>query len=439
MDGTEKARVWKTFLKCNPHACISVNDPKSSRTIQLFGRAPSRCRLLRQHVGDSTLRDALPCGTMSMSMPSDVSPPPPSLDNNASSRRRTRHHTTVEDPHLQVLGRDGRDLPLFAHHDEDPSVSRPPTITTKRHKAHWWDGMTKRWNQATTKDDDISEPEAPYASLVVNEDQKKPQTQVVSKDTAISSTEHLTTTHPASPASAKKSALSTCAVSLLAARSSEPSSPTSSSTTHYSNALPDEPVPTTREDEILSESSFFYRDMDEMILRAPSSCSIVLPPQERSAFRARYQQLNQEHVVDEHDLDLWETDNDWQRQQPPTNNTIIQDFSNSSLYYKQDGRVLMKLPKDKVRLVMDPELGEPGILSAVLDSTRNHEYSQISYVLTVPPDIYRKVVLELAHKHTTICSSCFQSEEKLSIRVAIGLLIVILMLLFINVIIYPGD
>ncbi len=103
--------------------------------------------------------------------------------------------------------------------------------------------------------------------------------------------------------------------------------------------------------------------------------------------------------------------------QPAARGSIIQDFSNSSLYYKQDGRVLMKLPKDKVRLVMDPELD----------------------ILTVPPDIYQKVVLELAHSHTTILSACFASEDKLSIQVAIGLLSVILVLLFINVIIYPGD
>jgi hypothetical protein len=98
----------------------------------------------------------------------------------------------------------------------------------------------------------------------------------------------------------------------------------------------------------------------------------------------------------------------------------------------------MKLPKDKVRLVMDPELGQAGILSSC--STKNaHDFSDISYILTVPPDIYQKVVLELAHSHTTILSACFASEDKLSIQVAIGLLSVILVLLFINVIIYPGD
>jgi hypothetical protein len=182
--------------------------------------------------------------------------------------------------------------------------------------------------------------------------------------------------------------------------------------------------------------------------RIPSSAvtRLYYHPKNARPIAPRYQQLNQEYVVED-DLDLFIEDD---TNGPPLvpRPSIIQDFSNSSLYYKQDGRVLMKLPKDKVRLVMDPELGEPGILSActtLVDSrdttttTNGEPQTDISYILTVPPDIYRKVVLELAHSHTTFCSSCFESEDRVSIQVAIGLLIAILLLLFINVIIYPGD
>ena len=63
--------------------------------------------------------------------------------------------------------------------------------------------------------------------------------------------------------------------------------------------------------------------------------SIVLPPIHRSAYHARYQQLNQEYVV-ENDLDLFIEEGHPIILQP--RGSIIQDFSNSSLYYKQDGR-----------------------------------------------------------------------------------------------------
>jgi hypothetical protein len=77
----------------------------------------------------------------------------------------------------------------------------------------------------------------------------------------------------------------------------------------------------------------------------------------------------------------------------------------------------MKLPKDKVRLKKEAQ-----------------DFGHISYVLTVSPDIYQKVVLELVHSHATLLSGYFESEDKLSIQVAIGLLSVILILIFINVI-----
>jgi len=361
---------------------------------------------------------------------------PSSSVDSTPPRRRPHHHTISDDPHLQVLGRDGRDLPFSSL--ECTNEERAHSLNSSSQKRHWWDEMAKRFTHTNEEE----ETEAPFVSLVESggEETKKGEPKRVSTDTANTPLQE-----PLTSSDMKKTAssLSTRAVSLLTTRSTTADSPNSSSSTHYSNALQEPSL--TREDEILHESSFFYRDLDEVLTRKPShSGSIVLPPSQRSAYRARYQQLNQEYIVED-DLDLWEED----ALRPPPQ-TIIQDFSNSSLYYKQDGRVLMKLPKDKVRLVMDPELGEPGILSACITSSNNKKkidattimdapHTEISYVLTVPPDIYRKVVLELAHAHTTTCSSCFESEDKVSIQVAIGLLCVILTLLFINVIIYPGD
>ena len=61
----------------------------------------------------------------------------------------------------------------------------------------------------------------------------------------------------------------------------------------------------------------------------------------------------------------------------PTNNVVMDATSltnphgvRSSLFYEQDGRMLMKLPRDQVRLVMDYDL-EPGILS--VEQWRNRE------------------------------------------------------------------
>jgi hypothetical protein len=350
-----------------------------------------------------------------------------------------------------VLGRDGRDLPFFnvqKEHDvhSKKDVTTDDDLHEKEHSQnHWWNGVAQRFiTTATnhTSPQNESSSSTPYSSLVAEEGTYNTKVPLANN----------TTKNHSKPALL----LSTRAASFLtAAQASSPES-SASTFTRYSNALQEEEEEITnhhhsREDDILQESSFFYRDLDDSIMTKPPPAllrgsSIVLAPSYRSAYHARYQQLNQEYII-ENDLALlqqqeeenYEHDSVATVLQPAAaRGSIIQDFSNSSLYYKQDGRVLMKLPKDKVRLVMDPELGQAGILSSCC--TKNaHEFSDISYILTVPPDIYQKVVLELAHSHTTILSACFASEDRLSIQVAIGLLSVILVLLFINVIIYPGD
>jgi hypothetical protein len=362
--------------------------------------------------------------------------PPSSLNDKDSPTA----HRQSNDFHLQVLGRDGGDLPFYNAQKEHDSQHNNKDTTDAPHtqeaKNHWWNGVAKRFITTTNNNSntgETSEVETTYSSLVVNKEDEKtsPSTQTTSAPFQ----------EPLHNHTNKQKSLSTRAASLLPTRSSSPAS--ASTSTRYSNALEEE-IPTLaacREDDILQESSFFYRDLDDDVLTKPPplirGSSIVLPPIHRSAYHARYQQLNQEYIVED-DLDLFVENNEVMLQ---PRGSIIQDFSNSSLYYKQDGRVLMKLPKDKVRLVMDPELGQAGILSSCTTNKGQEapDFGDITHVLTVSPDIYQKVVLELAHSHTTILSGCFESEDKLSIQVAILLLSVMFILLFINVIIYPGD
>jgi hypothetical protein len=378
--------------------------------------------------------------TMSASSSSNH-PVPSNNDNDTTLSDKTCH-----DFHLQVLGRDGRDLPFFnvqKEHDVHKKVTTDDLHEKEHSQNHWWNGVAQRFITTATNNtspQNESSSSTPYSSLVAEEGTYNTKVPLAAN-----------TTNHSKPALL----LSTRAATFLtAARASSPES-SASTFTRYSNALQEEEeIPNhhhhSKEDDILQESSFFYRDLDDSIVMTKPppllrGSSIVLAPSYRSAYHARYQQLNQEYII-ENDLVLLQQEEEEENYddsvdvvlQPAARGSIIQDFSNSSLYYKQDGRVLMKLPKDKVRLVMDPELGQAGILSSC--STKNaHDFSDISYILTVPPDIYQKVVLELAHSHTTILSACFASEDKLSIQVAIGLLSVILVLLFINVIIYPGD
>lgn len=316
----------------------------------------------------------------------------------SSPRRSHRtHHTDVSNPHLQVLGRDGRDLPLFENHNPT-TTTPPPNAAHPPSTKHWWNNV---WN--AHKEEEVTT----YASLDAAE--------VEAVTTAAPFTSSLTTTTAStlSPLSAARA--------LLTEPTTRTVSPTSDATSHYTNALSQQ----TEEDLIRQDCSFFYRDMDEVVASPRGhGTALKLPPQQQSAYRARYQQLNQDHVMAQDDLELYETEVEDAPQCPR-----MSDFSNSSLYYKQNGRVLMKLPKDKVRLVMDPELGEPGILSAIVNGKED-----ISYILTVHPDLYRKVVLDLSQ------TSClWATQDRVSMRVAVLLLVGILLILFIFTLIYPGD
>jgi hypothetical protein len=150
----------------------------------------------------------------------------------------------------------------------------------------------------------------------------------------------------------------------------------------------------------------------------------------------------------------------------------------SSLCFRADGRLLMRLPRDRVRLLVDPDL-EVGVLSVEQwrvetkeDDSSEHEYDfyprvnaddggmtttqsslpsslqplrttrspkaqrpELRYVLTVSDDLYRKIVEEMSPttvKYFCCNRACCNDEEKVDIRVAFFLLLAILFILFIN-------
>lgn len=134
-------------------------------------------------------------------------------------------------------------------------------------------------------------------------------------------------------------------------------------------------------------------------------------------YRTRYAQLNQDILLRD---DGENEDVDFPDDLQLTNNDDIASFSTipqSSLVYEADGKRLMRLPRDRVRLLMDPEL-EPGILS--MEQGTEEE----AYVLTVDDDLYRKIVMEMSPRY-------FQ-ETKLDIRFAFIVLVIILLILFVN-------
>ena len=153
----------------------------------------------------------------------------------------------------------------------------------------------------------------------------------------------------------------------------------------------------------------------------------------------------------------------------------------SSLFFMADGRMLMRLPRDRVRLLVDPDL-EVGVLSVEqwrvatttiendnettadrlgqdVDETSHHvtdhdtsqnsiprmdtrtedngssPIPELRYVLTVSDDLYRKIVEEMSPtsiKYFCCTRGCCNDEEKVDIRIAFVLFGMILLILFIN-------
>ena len=181
-----------------------------------------------------------------------------------------------------------------------------------------------------------------------------------------------------------------------------------------------QPGEAKEQDSLEQDCPFFYKAMDAVASPQQSPRYSTLSRQTTSdlSFRHRYEQLNQEldlqrvdrHNVEiEHDLTLAE-----HVQSDPV--------EVSTLYYLHHGRLILQLPQDKVRLIMD----DPDCMEAGMLAVEYADFSTIRYVLTVPPDLYQRVVQELSY-------------EKMDIRVALGILGVFFLALLITTTVWPVE
>jgi hypothetical protein len=218
----------------------------------------------------------------------------------------------------------------------------------------------------------------------------------------------------------------------------------------------------TVEDQLRQDCSFFYQGIEDPIQQkrgaalTPFSTALdgaprILSSRDGAIFHAKYQQLNQTILVKTDDLELTEeTAGSGLQQQESidfssehsSRNVNISDIGNSSLCYEQDGRLLMTLPCDQMRLIMDHDL-EPGILS--VEQWRCVDANEIlptgeavavsgpplRYVMTVPDDLYRRVVAEMSYQYSSPFINPTTGGHA-DIRLAIMCLTVVLLLLFIG-------
>eukprot|EP00980_Cylindrotheca_fusiformis_P006661 scaffold1390_cov138-Cylindrotheca_fusiformis.AAC.64 len=207
----------------------------------------------------------------------------------------------------------------------------------------------------------------------------------------------------------------------------------------------------TVEDQLRQDCEFFYQGFDDE--PSPERRRRLRPFLSRKTrdvrnstrggtrFHTKYQQLNQDNnemYGRHHDLALEEEGSDVQPVRFRSDSSInVLDTQYSSLFYEQDGRTLMKLPRDQMRLVMDQDL-EPGIIS--VEQWRHAEESHpgaaqempqiernppLKYVLTVPDDLYRRVVSEMSYRLMPPCWGFFKcchyhdDTERADIRLAL--------------------
>jgi hypothetical protein len=218
-------------------------------------------------------------------------------------------------------------------------------------------------------------------------------------------------------------------------------------------------APTTVEDQLRQDCSFFYQGLEDQPspdrkrnLRPHSGRTpTTMTSRDGAVFYAKYQRLNQElsnpFEQYDHDLALEEEGSSNVEFHSNSSHNVL-DVQNSSLFYEQDGKLLMRLPRDQVRLMMDHEL-EPGIISveqwrnAEKGYTVSHSESQMEqnpplrYVMTVPDDLYRRIVSEMSYRLAPPCWGFFKcchyhEGEHADIRLALAILSVILTFIFIG-------
>lgn len=273
----------------------------------------------------------------------------------------------------------------------------------------------------------------------------------------------------------------------------------SETASQFSHRPPAPAGPPTKEDELKESCTFFYKGVESPPKQGgggpnnnnnnnrrglqPLSSALHQIPRlmnrEGQRFQARYRQLNQEiapQAPSTDDLWLDEDDNNVDASNgagalqsgialgPPRG--ALRTASN--LCYEQNGRLLMRLPRDHVRLIMDQDL-EPGIISVeqwrdeesarhfpfefendleAMNTLEDHGTAAaaaagtvnmdkrappLHYVLTVPDDLYRRVVAEMSFAHHPPCGGCLSNGDgRADIRLALLILGVTLSLMFIS-------
>lgn len=263
---------------------------------------------------------------------------------------------------------------------------------------------------------------------------------------------------------------------------------------------------TTIEDRLKQNCSFFYQGMDDhsgsssrnqrrlqyrpegtRFVSLTSSLNQSMPrfmsSLEASRFRTRYEKLNNAIVSADNDDLIFDEYQGRQGRQNSTVNNVV-DFSNtatasqntgklSTLFFEQNGRLLMKLPRDQIRLIMDQDL-EPGIISveqwrkvdrnhfdpmetaedvqdarmAILEDdaavvNNTSQLPPLRYVMTVPDDLYRRVVAEMSYALLPPCwgffNCCNATDGKADIKIALVILAVILLFMFISTMVWPTN
>lgn len=396
---------------------------------------------------------------------------------------RGKHSAPVETAQMSVLGRDGRDLidsceapppssrakkvAAMASKWKLPSrqVDSSPQSSSQPVSLSWWDGITttaSRWHltkaSSTQNANDDAGPspahdalEAAYASF---DDESLASTlsspaalQGASDDDGFVAEKSRRSRYGRSRGNKQT-------VSLLQPQLEEGIQLSEGTSTK--TAL-------TKEDKIRQDCSFFYTDLDDLPsprrkphqssfrgISADSYSEMMQLEPSRAAFQARYEQLNaQQHVGENDDLALFLEDEKPFHDAPLHHSPQfprVAEFSNSSLYYQQDGKTLMRLPQDKVKLIMDSQL-EAGILSmenTPYNSKEPWKEQELSYVLTVDDDLYRRIFKEMADSYKTPCGLyyCCQEAEstgRVHIHIAMALLFCVLVFLLVNTIIFPLD
>jgi hypothetical protein len=222
-------------------------------------------------------------------------------------------------------------------------------------------------------------------------------------------------------------------------------------------------TPTT-EDQLRQDCSFFYQGLEDITPRKenrglrPLSSALdkvprVLSRRDGAMFHAKYEQLNQDIAAPDEDYDdlyLHEGSSETVDFQSDTHSNNVVDVQHSTLVYEQNGRMLMKLPRDQVRLIMDQDL-EPGIVSVeqwrkeLTTPTPNGQSffestPELRYVLTVPDDLYRRIVSEMSYAMFPPYFGffkCCNETERADIKVALAILFVVLVILFISTMEWP--